>query len=113
MKRRIWLVAFVVVCAGGMRSAKASRYEGPSAVADAAMAGDTDAVRALLKQGGDVNGAQGDGLTALHWAARKGDADLAKVLIYAGANVRATTRLAAFTPLHMAAEVGSASVEAA
>ena len=29
----------------------------------------TAAVRALLKQGVDVNAAQGDGMTALHWAA--------------------------------------------
>jgi hypothetical protein len=33
----------------------------PTPVADAAMRKDTAAVRALVKQGGDVNGAQGDG----------------------------------------------------
>ena len=33
----------------------------------------------------DVNAAQGDGMTALHWAAMKGDAELAQMLIYAGA----------------------------
>ena len=27
----------------------------------------------LLQQGADVNGAQGDGMTALHWAAEHGD----------------------------------------
>ena len=48
------------------------------------------AVRALLKQGVDVNAAQGDGMTALHWAARQGDVELAQMLLYAGANVRAT-----------------------
>ena len=42
-----------------------------------------DAVRALLKKGADVNAAQGDGMTALHWAAMKGDAELAQMLIYA------------------------------
>jgi ankyrin repeat protein len=36
-----------------------------------------DAVKALLKQAADVNGAQGDGMTALHWAAMKNDAELA------------------------------------
>ena len=46
-------------------------YAAPVApVADAAMNGDRDAVKALLKQAADVNGAQGDGMTALHWAAR-------------------------------------------
>ena len=48
-------------------------------------------MRALLKKGLDVNEAQGDGTTALHWAAIKGDAEMAQMLIYAGANVRATT----------------------
>ena len=47
-----------------------------------------DAVRALLKQGADVNAAQGDGMTALHWAAMSGDAELAQMLLYAGANVQ-------------------------
>src|SRR5688572_7766246 len=72
-------------------------------VADAAMAGDTDAVRVLLKQGMDVNAAQGDGMTALHWAARTGNVDMAQMLLYAGANVKAMTRLGAYTPLIMAA----------
>ena len=84
-----------------------------SPVADAAMNGDKAAVRALLKKGLDVNEAQGDGTTALHWAAMKGDADLAQMLIYAGANVRATTRLGAYTPLYLAAQGGHSGVVAA
>ena len=44
-------------------------------IADAAQNGDREAVRALLKKGLDVNEAQGDGSTALHWAAIKGDAE--------------------------------------
>jgi uncharacterized protein len=79
-------------------------------VADAAMKGDVDAVRLLIKQAVDVNAAQGDGMTALHWAALKGNADLAKTLLYAGANVRATTRLGGYTPVFMAAKSGYASV---
>ena len=81
--------------------------------ADAAMNGDREAVRALLKKGADVNAAQGDGMTALHWAAIKGDAELAQMLIYAGANVRATTRIGAYTPLYLAAKGGYAAVVAA
>jgi ankyrin repeat protein len=81
-----------------------------AAVANAAMQGDKDAVRALLKQGVDVNAAQGDGMTALHWAAKRGDAELAQMLVYAGANVKATTRLGAYTALTLAAREGHAEV---
>src|SRR5581483_7276162 len=66
---------------------------GPTSLPDAAQAGDREAVRALLKQAADVNAAQGDGMTALHWAALKNDAELAQTLLFAGANVRATTRI--------------------
>ena len=53
-------------------------------VADAAMAKDRDAVRRLLREGADVNSAQGDGMTALHWAALNDDAELVSTLLYAG-----------------------------
>src|SRR5262249_25895636 len=76
-------------------------------VADAAMKGNKEAVRSLIKQAADVNAAQGDGMTALHWAALNGDVDIAKMLLYAGANLKATTRLGAYTPLAMAAKAGS------
>ena len=82
-------------------------------VADAAMARDREAVKTLLKNGADVNAAQGDGMTALHWAARNGDTELTQMLLFAGANVKATTRLGGYTPLMMAADQGHASVIAA
>src|SRR5207302_11156676 len=78
--------------------------------ADAAMQGDHQAVQVLLKQAADVNGAQGDGMTALHWAAMKNDAELTETLLYAGANVRAKTRIGDYTPLVLAARAGNASV---
>ena len=79
-------------------------------VAQAAMRGDEDAVRALLMEGADVNAAQGDGMTALHWAAQRGDNGIAGMLVYAGANLEATTRIGAYTPLHVASKAGSAEV---
>jgi ankyrin repeat protein len=82
----------------------------PAPVADAAMARDREAVRTLLKNGADVNAAQGDGMTALHWAARNGDAELTQMLLFAGANVKATTRLGGYSPLMMAADQGHATV---
>ena len=47
-------------------------------VADAAKARDRAALQSLLKQHADVNGAQGDGATALHWAAHWDDADMVR-----------------------------------
>ena len=81
-----------------------------SPVADAAMRGELDEVRELLRSGADVNAPQSDGLTALHWAADNGDAAVARVLIYAGANLAPLTRNDAYTPMHMAARGGHAEV---
>jgi uncharacterized protein len=79
-------------------------------VADAAQRGDIEVVRTLLRSGGDVNAAQGDGMTALHWAAMNGRSDIVEVLLYAGATPESTTRLGAYTPLHLAAREGHAEV---
>ncbi len=85
----------------------------PTAVAEAAMRGDGAAVRALIAKGADVNGAQGDGMTALHWAAERGDGDLATALLAAGAKPAAVTRLGGYMPLHLAARGGHAAVVSA
>lgn len=80
---------------------------GPDApVADAAARGDLAAVEQLVADGADVNAAQGDGMTALHWAARLGEPALTRTLLEAGARTGARTRLGAYAPLHMAAELG-------
>jgi ankyrin repeat protein len=79
-------------------------------VADAAMRGDWPAVRALVQQGGSVNAAQGDGMTALHWAAWHGDSAMTAVLLRARASLAAATRVGAHTPLHVAARQGQAPV---
>ena len=96
--RRVRAVGFPAAAA-----ALLALVAGPDApVADAAMRGDLAAVRALLAEGEDVNGALGDGMTALHWAAVKGRLDVAEVLIAAGADLEAGTRLGGHTPLHAA-----------
>lgn len=79
-------------------------------VAEAARQRDAAAVRTLLKQGADVNGAEGDGMTALHWAAERGDDELAQLLLQAGASPAAVTRLGRYTPLHLACKNGHALV---
>lgn len=83
------------------------------AVAEAAEKGDIAAVKKLISQGADVNTAEGDGMTALHWAAEHGDAALTDALLAAHANVKATTRINAYTPLHIAAKTGNPDVVAA
>jgi ankyrin repeat protein len=108
MPRTTTVVALVFVL-----SAAVSQATDPASIADAAMRGDRAGVLALIKQGADVNAPQGDGVTALHWAARHGDAALAAALLAAGANARAVTALASYTPLHLAAERGAAAVVAA
>jgi ankyrin repeat protein len=96
-----------------MLLAAAGLHASSTDVADAAKARDAAAVRALLKSGADVNAAQGDGMTALHWAATNGDAAVVQMLLSAGANIRATTRLGGITALHMASQGGHAQIVAA
>ena len=79
-------------------------------VADAARRGNAEAVRTLLERGVDVQTAQADGMTALHWAAMRSDLELAETLIYAGANLEAATRIGQHTPLHVASRTGQSDV---
>jgi len=79
-------------------------------VADAAMHADRQLVLALIKRGADVNAAQGDGMTALHWAVMNDDLELVKALIHSGSHVSAATRLDAYTPILIAARNGNAAV---
>jgi len=80
-----------------------------SDVADAVMRGDKTAVRALLQQKADVNAAQADGATALHWAVYRDDLETLDVLIKAGAKVDAKNR-EGITALHMASLYGNAKI---
>ena len=91
-------------------STAATKATSAPVVADAAMRGDVEAVRKLIKQGAAVNAAQGDGMTALHWAAERGDVAIADALLAAHANVKAVTRIGAYTPLHIASRNGNAPV---
>ena len=76
---------------------------------EAARAGDTAAVRALLRQGTDVDARAVDGATALHWAAHRDDLAAAALLIRAGANAGATNRYGV-APLALACLNGSAAM---
>ena len=104
MTNRLILGVVIVGMSALLHTQLSAAVESP--VADAAMHSDYDTVRSLLREGADVNTAQGDGMTALHWAAVNGQLDTAKMLLYAGANLRATTRLHAYSPLHLASRSG-------
>lgn len=110
MRLRFGLSLAAVVAMTALAGAQARPGLSRSPVADAAMKGQRDAVKTLITQGADVNAAQGDGMSALHWAADRGDADMAAVLVYAGANTGAVTRIGQYTPLHLASRAGNAAV---
>src|SRR3989442_15693943 len=63
-----------------------------SDIADAAMNRNKDAVRSLLQKKAEVNAAQVDGTTALHWAVRADDRETTDLLVRACANGSAATR---------------------
>ena len=99
-------VAIAAVCAAVGLSAQGTA---DLRLIDAATRGDREAVRALITQGVDVNAAQPDSTTALHWAARRDDVESARLLIGARAKVDAATRYGV-TPLHLASVNGSAAM---
>ena len=98
-------MALAALSLGAFAAAGAS-----TSVLDAVASKDKAALRTLLKNGADVNAAMGDGLTAIHQVAIDGDTELAQLLIYAGANLKATTRLGGYTPLLLAAKNGDAAM---
>jgi ankyrin repeat protein len=75
----------------------------------AAKSGDMAAVRALIEKRTNVNAAEVDGTTALHWAIRANDLSMAELLLRAGANPNAANRYG-ITPLSLAASAGNAPI---
>lgn len=68
---------------------------------EAAIRGNLDEVKSILKSGVGINSKSNTGATALHWAAFKGHYDLALYLIQNGADVNALTDKGS-TPLRLA-----------
>lgn len=102
--RSLRLVASLLGCwiTAGAHAAPAAR------LADAIEKRDFEAAAALLGDS-DVNAAQPDGMTALHWAVRHDQLDTAKALIAARANVNAENRYGV-RPLALACTNGSAAM---
>ena len=80
-----------------------------AALADAAERQDKAKVRELLAEHADINAAQVDGTTALHWAAYNDDAETVAVLVRAGANANAVNRYGV-PPLAEACTNGNAAI---
>jgi len=97
--KRIVLLLLPVFCMGAATSP----------VADAVEHGDAVAVRKLIDQKADVNAAQADGATALHWAVFQSNKELVDLLLKAGANPKAANREGA-TPLWLASINGNAGI---
>src|SRR5215467_3510547 len=77
-----------------------------SKLADAIQSGDRKAALALIAQGADVNQAQPDGSTPLHWAAYRVDRELLNTLLKKGAKPNVANRYGA-TPLAEAARIAN------
>jgi ankyrin repeat protein len=78
-------------------------------LADAAEQRNRTRIRELLATGADVNAAQVDGMTALHWAVYNDDAETAGLLVRSRANVNATNRYGV-PPLVLACTNGNATL---
>jgi ankyrin repeat protein len=78
-------------------------------LADAAEKADRSSVRTLIERKVDVNQAQADGMTALHWAAFHADLETTKILVSAKANVNASNQYGV-TPLSLACVNGDEAI---
>src|SRR4029453_8191106 len=91
MTRAIWLAIGILLLgaiAPGVR-VQADQPKTDLRLLEAVKTGDNAAAAALLRQHVNVNTAEADGTTALHWAVRQGAFDLADKLLRAGADVNA------------------------
>src|SRR5688572_26732475 len=96
-----WLVVFLVVVAHALPI--------DAQLIEAVKAGDTKTAAAVLKRKVDVNVAQPDGTTALHWAVYQDDLPVVRLLVRAGANVNAAN-INGMTPLMLASTNGGHDV---
>jgi uncharacterized protein len=100
MKRAVFAVMFCLAAAGTAAAADDS-------LAGLIQAGKRDAALKRIAAGADVNAAQGDGTTPLHWAVYKIDADLVRALLAKGAKGDATNNYGS-SPLAEAVKVADA-----
>src|SRR4051812_20444329 len=97
MPRAVLIVIAVTLSASGAE---------PTLLIEAARKGETAAIRDLIRNTKEINAAEADGATALHWVSYHDDGEAAAALIRAGANVNAANDLGV-TPLWNACLNGS------
>src|SRR5947209_15402920 len=100
MKRAIVAVVFCLAAASTAVAAD-------DTLAGLIQAGNRDAALKVIAAGADVNAAQGDGTTPLHWAVYKVDTDLARALLARGAKPDVMNSYGS-SPLAEAAKIGNA-----
>lgn len=98
-----WLLLVIVVMAPRARAAPRAL------VADAVEQQDGAKAISLLAEGADVNAAQVDGMTALHWAVYHDDTSLVASLLDAGADVHVSNRYG-IPPLFLACQNGNGEI---
>ena len=100
MKRAIFAAMFCLAVASTAGAAD-------DTLAGLIQSGHRDAALKMIAAGTDVNAAQGDGTTPLHWAVYKVDADIARALLARGAKPDVINNYGS-TPLAEAVKVGNA-----
>jgi uncharacterized protein len=99
----------VATMAAGLAAAGPAAAD--DALADLIQRGHRDAALEMIGTGADVNEAQGDGTTALHWAIYRIDAELAATLLEAGAKPDVTNNYGS-SPLAEAVKLADANLVA-
>ena len=100
---RYWLVLLLVV---GVFQVRAVRAASDLRLVEAVKTGDKAAATNVLKERVDVNTAEADGTTPLHWAVRQDDLDLVDRLLRAGADLKIANRYG-ITALYLACVNGN------
>src|ERR1051325_10667054 len=103
------LLAFADPATAQNHASAQTRVVAQNRLIDAVKSGKSAAVRTAIQQKADVNAAEADGTTALHWAAQRNDAQIAQLLISAGAKPQVANRYGV-TPLSLAAVNGNAAI---
>jgi ankyrin repeat protein len=91
-------------------ASQVSADRAPSPLADAIEKQDRTRIQTLLKSHANVNAAQVDGMTALHWAAELDDLDTAKRLVAAHSDVNVSNRYGV-KPLSLACVTGDTALD--